>query len=147
MAVRDIALTIPEIFERINETTKKNEKKKILLDYKYNKALKEILRGVFDDRIVWADFSDVVWAPDDAPLGLNPSHLGMEMKPERIRRFRVENTMGLSHEKIVDLFLDTMASLHSSEANLLMAMFTKTLKCNGLTRRLVKEVFPHLLKE
>lgn len=147
MTVKDIELTIPEIFELINDASSKNERIQILSSYKYNKALKDILRGAFDPSISWVDFDDVEWAPDDAPLGLNPSHLHMEMKPDKINRFRTENANGLSYERVVSLFQDMMSALHESEANVMMAMFKKKLEVKGLNRKLIKQVFPQLIKE
>jgi len=146
MVVGGIHLTVPEILENFKNAESKNEKKAILLDNKYNKALQEVLRGAFDERISWIDFDDVEWTSDDAPIGLTPSHLGVEMRREKIGRFRVETGAQIPLDKINSLFQDLMSSLHQTDADLLINMFKKDLKIRGLDKKIVKEVFPHLLR-
>ena len=43
------------------------------------------------------------------------------------------------------LFIELLESLHPSEADLLLQVKDKKIKCRGLTYNLVKETFPNLI--
>ena len=43
------------------------------------------------------------------------------------------------------LFIELLESIHPKEAELLLQVKDKKLKCNGLTYNLVKETFPKLI--
>ena len=51
--VNQVTLMVYEIIEKVAKASKREDKIKILRQYNYNWALKDILRGTYDDAIQW----------------------------------------------------------------------------------------------
>ena len=89
---------------------------------------------------------DPPYKPDDAPIGMSPANLRMEMK--RLYIFKREDLKPLRREQ---LFINLLESVHPDEAKLLLAV--KEQKLNKLykkvTRKVVEEAgfIPALQKE
>ena len=53
--VNQVTLMVYEIIEKVAEAKKREEKIEILRQYNHNWALKDILRGTYDDKIQWKE--------------------------------------------------------------------------------------------
>ena len=138
-----MAVPLPTIFKEIASKSKKDEKKKILLKYANNGAFREILRYAFDPNIKFLlppgnpPYNSIVDESD------NPTYLyGLVRK---LYLFIEGGNPNLKTNRREYLFIELLESLHPSEAELLLQVKDKKIKCRGLTYNLVKETFPNLL--
>ena len=122
---------------------KKDEKKEVLLKYANNGAFREILKYAFDPNIKFLlppgnpPYNSVV---DDSE---NPTYLyGLVRK---LYLFVEGGNPNLKPARREYLFIELLESLHPSEADLLLQVKDKKIKCRGLTYNLVKETFPNLI--
>ena len=110
-------------------------------------ALMDILRVAYDDDIVsMLPKGAPTYRKDDAPAGhefttLHRTH----------RRFKyffkgpvAQQTPALRRE---GMFLSLLESLNGEEAELLIAAKDKSLKYKGITKKLVQDTFPNLIKK
>ena len=138
-----MAVPIPTILKEIASKSKKDEKKEVLLKYANNGAFREILKYAFDPNIKFLlppgnpPYNSVV---DDSE---NPTYLyGLV----RILYLFVEGgNPNLKPARREFLFIELLESIHPSEADLLLQVKDKKIKCRGLTYNLVKETFPNLI--
>ena len=138
-----MAVPIPTIFKEIASKSKKDEKKEVLLKYANNGAFREILKYAFDPNIKFLlppgnpPYNSVV---DDSE---NPTYLyGLVRK---LYLFVEGGNPNLKLARREYLFIELLESLHPSEADLLLQVKDKKIKCRGLTYNLVKETFPNLI--
>ena len=138
-----MAVPIPTILKEIASKSKKDEKKEVLLKYANNGAFREILKYAFDPNIKFLlppgnpPYNSVV---DDSD---NPIYLyGLVRK---LYLFVEGGNPNLKPARREYLFIELLESLHPSEADLLLQVKDKKIKCRGLTYNLVKETFPNLI--
>ena len=138
-----MAVPIPTILKEIASKSKKDEKKEVLLKYANNGAFREILKYAFDPNIKFLlppgnpPYNSVV---DDSE---NPTYLyGLVRK---LYLFVEGGNPNLKTNRREYLFIELLESLHPSEAELLLQVKDKKIKCRGLTYNLVKETFPNLI--
>ena len=138
-----MAVPIPTILKEIASKSKKDEKKEVLLKYANNGAFREILKYAFDPNIKFLlppgnpPYNSVV---DDSD---NPTYLyGLVRK---LYLFVEGCNPNLKPARREYLFIELLESLHPSEADLLLQVKDKKIKCRGLTYNLVKETFPNLI--
>ena len=138
-----MAVPIPTILKEIASKSKKDEKKEVLLKYANNGAFREILKYAFDPNIKFLlppgnpPYNSVV---DDSE---NPTYLyGLVRK---LYLFVEGGNPHLKPARREYLFIELLESLHPSEADLLLQVKDKKIKCRGLTYNLVKETFPNLI--
>ena len=138
-----MAISIPKIFEEIAKAKNKDEKKSVLIKYSQNGAFKEILRYAFDPNIKFLlppgnpPFKSIT---DSTP---NPTYLyGLVRK---LYLFVEGGNPNLKQVRREYLFVELLESIDPSEAELLLQVKDKKIKCRGLTYNLVKETFPELL--
>ena len=138
-----MAVPIPTILKEIASKSKKDEKKEVLLKYANNGAFREILKYAFDPNIKFflppgnPPYNSVV---DDSE---NPTYLyGLVRK---LYLFVEGGNPNLKPARREYLFIELLESLHPSEADLLLQVKDKKIKCRGLTYNLVKETFPNLI--
>ena len=137
-------LLIPEVFERFESLTKKEDKVKLLKENNHP-ALKDILRINFD-----ADVVSVLpagappYEKDDAPKGHSSSSL---FKLHRQFKYFFKGPFANQVQPIrrEGIFLNILESIHPTEADVLVAAKDKKLKVKGLTKALVDEAFPGLI--
>jgi len=142
-----MAITNPKlVFEVIEEAVKaktKNDKINMLKKYE-SAALKDILRGTYDDTIQFN-------LPEgEPPFTANdphntPSNL---MKQHKQFGYFVKGGPGDSINQIKRemMFIRLLESIHPADAKLVCNM-TDKVKITGLTKAVVKEAFPNLIKE
>ena len=138
-----MAKSLPSIFEEIAKAKTKNDKKLVLIKYGENGALKELLKYTFHPDIKFLlpagnpPYNSVVDESD------NPTYLyGLVRK---LYLFIEGGNDDLKQSRREYLFVELLESIHSSEAELLIQVKDKKIKCRGLTYNLVKETFSDLL--
>ncbi len=137
---------ISELFSDFELLKSRKEKLEFLKKYKQHAMLKAVLQGTFDPNIQWC--LDVPsYIPDEAPLGLNPSNLFMEMPKCTIFAKGHPKGAGLKPERMKQLLIQVLESMHPAESMIFEQMIKKKLKVKGLTEKLVLEVFPDLYRK
>lgn len=133
-----------EVMDLISKATTKQEKIDLL--NKHNSlALKNILKGTFDDAIVWL-------VPDTKPpytpadISSVPSNLFKQFDQFK---YYVKGGPGekLTTIKRETMFIRMIESIHPKDAELVLMMIAKKPPAKGLTKALVKEVFPGLISK
>ena len=111
--------------------------------------LRSLLKGAFDSSVEFTlPKGEPPYRKDDAPKGFEPSNLYKVLR--RFKYFAKGGIGdGMSPVRREKLFTDALESLHLDEAQLLLDMKDKKLggKYNGITPKLVSEIWPTLLVE
>jgi hypothetical protein len=138
-----MAISLVTIFADVAKAKNKKEKKEVLLKHGNNGALREILKYTYDPNIKF------LLPPGNPPYKSvvdeteNPTYLyGLVRK---LYLFIEGGNPNLKSQRREYLFIELLESVHPKEAELLLQMKDKKLKCNGLTYNLVKETFPKLI--
>ena len=138
-----MAISLVTILADVAKAKNKKEKKEVLLKHGNNGALKEILKYTYDPNIKF------LLPPGNPPYKSvvdeteNPTYLyGLVRK---LYLFVEGGNPNLKSQRREYLFIELLESVHPKEAELLLQMKDKKLKCNGLTYNLVKETFPKLI--
>lgn len=137
-------LLIPEVFEKFESLTKKEDKVKFLKENNHP-ALQDILRINFD-----ADVVSVLpagappYEKDDAPKGHSSSSL-FKLHKQFKYFFKGPFANQVKPIRREGIFLNILESIHPTEADVLVAAKDRKLKVKGLTKALVDEAFPGLI--
>ena len=137
-------LLIPEVFEKFESLTKKEDKVKFLKENNHP-ALQDILRINFD-----ADVVSVLpagappYEKDDAPKGHSSSSL-FKLHKQFKYFFKGPFANQVQPIRREGIFLNILESIHPTEADVLVAAKDRKLKVKGLTKALVDEAFPGLI--
>ena len=139
---------ISEILEGASKQDSQVSRGQYLKD-KYTVALITILRGGFDDSVVWnLPEGEPPYRKDDAPKGYEMSNLYIKQK--MFKHFVKGSPSGdrMTDAKREKLFIGLLESLHADEAELVIAMKDKKLtgRYKGITLKLVQDTFPGLIK-
>ena len=137
-------LLIPEVFEKFESLTKKEEKVKLLKENNHP-ALQDILRINFDADVVSVMPAGAPpYEKDDAPKGHSSSSL---FKLHRQFKYFFKGPFANQVQPIrrEGIFLNILESIHPAEADVLVAAKDRKLKVKGLTKALVDEAFPGLI--
>ncbi len=137
-------LLIPEVFKKLEDLTKKEEKISLLKEHNHP-ALLDILRVAFD-----ADIVSVLpkgappYQPDDAPEGYSPTSL---FKTHKQFKYFFKGPVATDAKPIrrEGIFLNIIESMHPTESEVLISAKDKNLKVKGLTKALIDEAFPGLI--
>ena len=138
-----MAVPLPTIFKEIASKSKKDEKKEVLLKYANNGAFREILKYAFDPNIKF------LLPPGNPPYNSvvdeseNPTYLYGLLR--KLYLFVEGGNPNLKPARREYLFIELLESVHDQEAQLLLQIKDKKIKCRGLTYKLVKETFPELI--
>lgn len=139
-----MALSLPTIFADIAKAKNKEEKKKVLLEND-SVALKSLLGAAFDPNIKFL-------LPPEAPPYRdyqgdtnepNPTYLYSQIR--KLYLFIEGGRDDLNQVKREQIFITMLEAIHPREAELLLQVKEKKIKCKGLTYNLVKDTFPNLL--
>ena len=139
---------ISELFEEFEKLKSRKAKLEFLKEHKEHPMFQAVLQGTFDPNIKWhfgKDFPSYV--PDVAPLGLNPSSLLREIPKCTIFAVGHPKSQGIKPKRMKELLLQVLESMHPAESMIFEQMLKKKLKVNGLTEKLVLEVFPDLYRK
>lgn len=131
-----------EVLNEVEKITTRSDKIQYLQKHNTG-ALRDVLRGTFDDSIVWL-------LPEGAPP-YNPAAL--ESIPSNLHKQKMKFTYFvkggkgdlISAIKRERIFLDVLESIHPEDALVLLKMKDKKPPVKGLTKKLVQEAFPNLI--
>ena len=135
--------SLPFIFGEVAKAKTKDQKKATLIKYD-NSALRELLRYAFDPNLKF------LLPPGNPPHKYagdtnepNPTYLyGLVRK---LYLFVEGGNTALKQSRREYLFIEMLESIHPLEAELLLQVKDKKVKCRGLPYNLVKNTFPDLL--
>ena len=139
---------ISELFEEFEKLKSRKAKLEFLKEHKDHPMFQAVLQGTFDPNIKWhfgKDFPSYV--PDVAPLGLNPSSLLSEIPKCGVFAVGHLKSKNVTPKRMTELLLQVLESMHPAESMIFEQMMKKKLKVNGLTEKLVLEVFPDLYRK
>lgn len=136
-----------DVFEILNEFSKANNKAErlgVLKKYSNVPALTDVLRGTFDDSLQFTLPAGkppyTPNRPESAPSTLRKQHkqFGYFVKGgpgDRMPKYKVET-----------LFIRLLESIHPEDAEIVLSMVAKKSPVKYLTKKLVQEAFPNLIK-
>ena len=132
-----------EILEKVSKAKSKADKIKLLQAQENNWALKDLLRGTFDDAVQWLLPTGPVPYEPALPES-HPSNWTQHNKKLAyfVRGGKGEKMTIIKREK---MFLDILETVHPRDAELLAGMINKKLPIKGVTKSLVREAFPTLI--
>ena len=132
-----------EILEEVGKQRNRNDKVKILRDNE-TWALKDIIRGSMDSTIVWnlpeGEPPYTASAPHNHPANL--------IRENTKFKYFLKGGEGDKMQKVKreQIFIGLLEGIHPEDAKVVLSMINKkTLK--GITRPVVEEAFPNLLKD
>ena len=144
-ALQDAGRSVPplmsEIATKVNNAKDKPRKLKVLQDND-SVALRQVLKGAFDPKIVWElPEGDVPYTVNDAPIGTEHTVLSQEAK--RLYLFTRGGDNSLTRNKREMLFIQMLEGLSAEEARFLVTVVNKKVnnEYKGFTANLVKEAF------
>ena len=145
MAITAIKYQVYETLDKVTKAKSRKDKVSILQKEQSN-ALRDVLRGTFDNVIQW-----------NLPTGTVPYNPSSEESPpttllrEHMKfKYFVKGLMEserLSSVKREKLFLDMVETVHPRDAELIVTMINKQPPMKGITKKLVTEACPDLLHE
>lgn len=131
---------IYEVLDAVGKAKTKKEKVE-LLQQNESWALKDILRGTYDDAIQWLLPEG---KPPFTPAGKHvPSNLIRQNTQFKhfVKGGSGEKMLKAKREKI---YITLLESIHPQDAELVISMVSKQ-SIKGITKELVKEAFPNLI--
>lgn len=133
-----------EILQEFQKATNKAGRKEVLLKYSNVAAFKDVLRGTFDDSL---QFLLPEGEPPYTP-NLPESIPSTLLKQHKQFGYFVKGGPGtnLPSYKREKMFINLLESVHPEDAKLVLSMVSKTSPVKFLTKNLVKEAFPNLIK-
>lgn len=133
-----------EIFEEFEKQTTKTQRKEVLLKYQDVQALKDVLRGTFDDSLVFLLPEGKPPYTPNKPESV-PSTL---LRKHKDFGYFVKGGPGTNMPayKRENLFIRLLESIHPADAEIVLSMVNKTSPVKYLTKKLVQEAFPNLVK-
>ncbi len=142
MAVNKMDLFIHEVINKVAKQKNKKDKLSVLKKHE-SWALKDILGGTYDASIEWN-------LPQGAvPFRASEAHSAPTNLLRQNTQFRYFFKGGpgdkLNAMKRESLFIGLLEGIHPEDANLVVDMVNKK-KINGISKDLVKEAFPSLLR-
>jgi len=134
-----------EVFQQLEQQTTKAKRKEVLLKHKDMAALRDILRGMFDDKIVFLLPEGKPPYTPNRPES-TPSTL---LRKHREFGWYVKGGPGrdLPSFKREKMFIELLESIHPDDALIVLAMVSKKSPIKGLNKKLVQEVFPNLIQD
>lgn len=142
--VHVIVKDVFEILEEFSKETTKAKRKEVLLKYENVTALKDVLRGTFDDSL---EFLLPEGKPPYVPNSPEsvPSTL---LKQHKQFGYFVRGGPGtdMPAYKRESLFIRLLEAIHPEDALIVLSMVNKKSPVKYLTKALVKEAFPNLIK-
>lgn len=134
-------LGVAEILEKASKLSRKSEK----IDFLRKNdsfALRTILQGAFDPRIVWA-------LPEGIPPFKKNDLVDLEgvlySEARKLYLFVEGGNTNLKPLRRETLFIELLESLSPADADLMCSVKDKKIPYKGITSQLVKEAFPGLL--
>lgn len=140
-------LNIYEIFEKFEKVQTREERRQVLLNNQYPHFF-EVLNYTFNDKYqfyVEDEFPKDYIKPDTF-RGLRIAGIESEIRKTYLFTKGNPTAEALTPQKRHNLLLQLLESFEPPEAVVFFNMLHKDLKVEGLTKSLVEETFPNLLK-
>ena len=132
-------LLVYEVIEKAGSAKKKADKINILRKND-TWALKDILRGTFDSKVVW-DLPE--GSPPYKPSEPQSAPSNLLRRNTQFRYF-AKGGVHVNSIKRESMFIGLIESIHPKDAELVISMINKQ-KPTGISRAVVEEAFPGLL--
>ena len=139
-------ITVGEIIDEFEKAKNRQAKKEVLEKYKDVEVLRHLLRGTFDPKVQWLINEQPDYVSQDTPEGESPNTLYNEIPLCSMFVKGNPKSVRLKPQRMKELLIQILESLHPTEAVLYMQMLKKKSKVKGLTSKLVLEVFPNMYK-
>ena len=132
-----------EVFALLEKAKTKENKIKILQENSSD-SLKNILLGIFEDSITWL-LPDTPPPYEPADPVKHPSNLSRQLNnlPYFVKGGKGADMMKVKREM---MFIRMLETIHPEDAKIVLAMVAKKSPVKGLTKTLVKEASPNLIK-
>lgn len=132
-----------EVFEKFEKAEKRADKIEVLRKNGDANFI-EFLILAFHPKIEF-DVEIPQYKPSTDPAGLNYLYLHNEVrKLYRFIKGHPKRPEGLTAKKQTELLLQVLEGLHKDEADLLVRCIKKDLRIPFLTKKLIKDSFPHI---
>jgi hypothetical protein len=136
-------LDVYEVVELTRSAKTRDQKISVLKQHE-TPALKDYLRGTFDDTIQWnLPDGPVPYTPsieESIPSNLHKQHMNLKYFVKGLQASDRLNPL-----KRENLFIQICESVHPSDAKLLESMVNKKQPAKGLTKKIVEEAYPGLI--
>lgn len=136
-------MLVHEVITKVTKTPKKTDKVKLLTDNE-TWALKDVIRGMYDESVVWN------LPPGEPPYQPCEEHNAPTNLLRENKKFaylvsggRGDSMPAVKRESI---FIGLLEGVHPEDAKLLIKMINKE-KIKGITRNVINEAFPGLLRD
>ena len=145
MAYPERQLEVFEMVEEFSKAKNKNSRVKILTKYGDVRAFTDILRGTFDDSL---EFNLPEGKPPYTP-NIEESIPSTLLKLHKNFGLFVKGGPGkdMPAYRSEFKFIELLESIHPKDADLVLSMVSKKSPVKSLTKELVKEAFPDLIRE
>ena len=132
-----------EVIEEVAKQRNRDDKIKILKENE-TWALKDVIRGIMDSKVIW-NLPEGEPPYNPSPAHHHPANL---TKENRNFKYFVKGGPGdkMPAYKREKIFIGILEGVHPEDAKLVISMINKQ-KPNGLSRPVVEEAFPNLLKD
>lgn len=133
-----------EILLEFEQQKTKAKRKEVLLKYADVPALKDVLRGTFDDSLQFTLPEGTPPYNPNRPESV-PSTL---LKKHRDFGYFVKGGPGegMPKYKVEKLFIQMLESIHPEDALIVLSMVAKQSPVKYLTKKLTQETFPNLIR-
>jgi len=135
-----------EVFTEIEKAKTRKKKVDVLKKYENEMHVRDVLQGIFDDRIQWnLPLGTPPYTPgsDDAPPQSSLMKLHLRFKYFVKGLAASEDLPAIKRER---MFIDILESIHPKDAEIMVSMVNKKKpEFDGLTIKLVKEAIPDLI--
>lgn len=138
-------LLVSEVFENIEKCKNVTERKEVLIKND-SPRLREFLGLMFND-VEWfiSEENEIPeWYPAKEERGYTPSTILHELRRIYIWYKGTEN---VTYKRKHELLSQLLESVHPDESNIIIALMMKKLKVKGLTKKLVSDTFPNVIKK
>jgi hypothetical protein len=136
-------LEIYEMLEKVSAAKTRAEKITMLRNYNHH-ALLDVMRGAFDDAVQWnlpegkPPFQANV--PESVPSSL--------LKENQKFKYFVKGPLSesMTTVKREQIFVQVLESIHPADAEVVINMINKKSPGKGITKKLVQEAYPDLIR-
>ena len=139
----NVSKYVHEVLALVDKAASKKDKIELLQKHD-SMVLKNVLLGTFDDSFEWdLPPGTPPYQPCDAHNA--PSNLTKQLN--NLPYFIKGQKKDLLKIKREMMFIRLLESIHPEDAKIVLAMVAKKLPVKGLTKALVKEAFPNLIRK
>lgn len=137
-------MEIYEILQKFEAAKNKQERVKVLQQNNIMPLL-DVLRGTFDDSIQWnLPGGTPPYTPSSAETP--PSSLLRQHRNFKYFVKGLQESSKLTPVRRERMFIDMLETVHPNDVEILVSMINKKSPVKGLTKKIVEEAFPELIR-